>query len=188
MCDMNIVLDTYLEVWLMATATESINRMMRATEEMADAQRDSYGALADSFAAFQRRGARLAQDGLEFLRLQESNARAAQEWWVNGLELIELQRRNARFARDWLSGGVGLLRAQAEQNRRTVEVLVESARKQQEGLGRIAEERVGTYQDFLETYQEFFFSPFTYAEEGLRTVQGATQQGLQLVGGSHRAD
>jgi len=164
----------------MATATESINWMLRVTE-MADVQRDSYEALADNFAAFQRRGAGLAQDGLEFLKLQERNARAAQERWVNGVELIELQRRNARFAGDWLSGGVGLLRAQAEQNRRTVEVLVESARKQQEGLGRLAEEWVGAYQDFLGTYQEFFFSPFTYAQEGLRTVQRATQQGLQLI-------
>jgi hypothetical protein len=181
MCDMNIVLDTYLEVWLVATTTKNIDGIMRTAEEIANAQRDSYEALADNFAAFQRRGVRLAQDGLEFLRLQESNARAAQEWWANGLKLIELQQRNARFAQDWLSGGVGFLRAQAEQNRRTAEVFVESARKQQEGLGRLAEEWVGAYQDVFGIYQDLFFSPFTYAQEGLRTVQQATEQGLQAT-------
>jgi hypothetical protein len=164
-----------------ATTTKNIDRIMRTAEEMASAQRDSYEALADNFAAFQRRGVGLAQDALEFLRLQESNARAAQARWPNGLKLIELQQRNARFAQDWLTGGVGFLRAQAEQNRRTAEVLVESARKQQEGLGRLAEEWVGASQDVFGIYRDLFFSPFTYAQEGLRTVQQATEQGLQAT-------
>jgi hypothetical protein len=73
------------------------------------------------------------------------------------------------------------LRDQAEQNRRTAEIFVESARKQQEGFGRLAEEWVGAYQDFFGTYQDLFFSPFSHAREGLRTVQQATQQGLQTT-------
>jgi hypothetical protein len=161
--------------------TRNIERMTRTAEEMADAQRDSYEAFAESFAAFQRRNVKFAQDVLDFLRLQESNARAAQEWWTDGLKLIELQQRNLRFAQKWLSGGVEVLRDRAEQNRRTAEIFVESARKQQEGFGRLAEEWAGAYRDFLGTYQNLFFSPFSYAREGLRSVQQATQQGLQTT-------
>ena len=164
----------------MAT-TRNIDRMMRTAEQMADAQRDSYEALADNFGGLQRRSVKFAQDGIEFWRLQESNARAAQEWWANGLRLLELQQRNARFAQNWLTGGVGFLREQAEQNRRTAEVLVESARKQQEGVGKIAETWAGAYQDVFGIYQDFIFSPFTYAQEGLRTAQQATEQGLQAT-------
>jgi hypothetical protein len=159
----------------------NVERITRTAEEMADAQRDSYEALVDNVAAFQRRNVKFAQDVLDFLRLQESNARATQEWWMNGLKLIERQQRNLRFAQDWLTGGIEVLQAQAEQNRRTAEIIVESARKQQEGLGRLAEEWAGAYQDFFGTYQEFFFSPFSYAQEGLRSVQQATQQGLQTT-------
>src|SRR3712207_4195996 len=102
-----------MEVWLVSI-TRDVERMRRTAQDIADAQRDSYEALADNFAAFQRRGVRLAQDGLEFFRLQESNARAAQEWWAKGLRLLGLQQRSARFAQNWLSGGVGFLREQAE--------------------------------------------------------------------------
>jgi hypothetical protein len=165
--------------------TRNIERMTRTAGEMADAQRDSYEALAESFAALQRGNVKFAQDALDFLRLQESNARAVQEWWTNGLRLIELQQRNLRFAQEWLAGGIEVLRDQAEQNRRTAEIFVESARKQQEGFGRLAEEWVGAYQDFFGAYQDLFFSPFSYAREGLRTVQQATrqvtQQGVRLV-------
>ncbi len=72
--------------------------MTHTAREMAEIQRDSYQALAESFTASQRRGARLAQDGLRFFKLQEDNARAAQEWFANGVRLMQLQQRNADFA------------------------------------------------------------------------------------------
>ncbi len=72
--------------------------MTRTAREMAEIQRGSYQALAESFTASQRRGARLAQAGRRFFKLQEDNARAAQEWFANGVRLMQLQQRNADFA------------------------------------------------------------------------------------------
>jgi membrane-associated HD superfamily phosphohydrolase len=161
--------------------TRDVEKMTRTARQITDAQGDSYEALADNFAALQRRNVKLAQEGIEFLRLQHSNARAAQEWWTDGLKLTELQQRNIKFAQEWLTDGIEVLRAQAEHNGRTAEVFVESAREQQEGLGRLAEEWVEAYRDVLDIYQDFFFSPFSYAQEALRGVQQATQQGLQTT-------
>ncbi|QIN81532.1 hypothetical protein GBA63_01990 [Rubrobacter tropicus] len=156
----------------MATTT-NIDKMTRTAREMTEAQRDSYEALAESFTASQRRSARLAQDGLKFFKLQEDNARAAQEWFANGVRLMQLQQRNVSFAQDWFGGGVEALRDQAEQNLRTADVFARSARKQQEGLQALGREWVGAYRNF--------FSPFAYAREGLRTAQKATEQGIQAT-------
>ncbi len=157
----------------MAT-TKNIDKMTRTAREMAEVQRDSYQALAESFTASQRRSARLAQDGLRFFKLQEDNAKAAQEWFANGVRLMQLQQRNADFAQDWLSGGVEALKEQTEQNLRAADAVVRNARKQQEGMQKMGQEWVGAYQNF--------FSPFTsYAREGLRTAQQATQQGIEAT-------
>ena len=156
------------------STTTNVEKMTRTAREMTEAQRDSYQAIAESFAASQRRSARLAQDGLKFFKLQEDNARAAQEWFANGVRLMQLQQRNADFAQEWLGGGVEALREQTEQNLRAADAVVRSARKQQEGLQRIGQEWVGAYQDF--------FTPFaSYAREGLRTAQQATEQGIQAT-------
>jgi len=157
----------------MATTT-NIDKMTRTTREMAEVQRDSYQALAESFTASQRRGAKLAQDGLRFFKLQEDNARAAQEWFANGVRLVQLQQRNVDFAQDWFGGGIEAVREQTEQNLRAADAIVRNARKQQEGLQTIGREWVGAYQDF--------FTPFaSYAREGLRTAQQATEQGIQAT-------
>jgi hypothetical protein len=156
------------------STTTNIEKITRTAREMTEAQRDSYQAIAGSFTASQRRSARLAQDGLRFFKLQEDNARAAQEWFANGVRLMQLQQRNADFAQEWLGGGVEALREQTEQNLRTADAVVRSARKQQEGLQRIGQEWIGAYQDF--------FTPFaSYAREGLRTAQQATEQGIQAT-------
>ncbi len=157
----------------MATTT-NVEKITRTAREMTEAQRDSYQALAESFTASQRRGAKLAQDGLKFFKLQEDNARAAQEWFANGVRLMQLQQRNADFAQEWLGGGVEALREQTEQNLRAADAVVRNARKQQEGLQRIGQEWVGAYGDF--------FSPFaSYAREGLRTARQVTEQGIQAT-------
>lgn len=154
--------------------TRSTNGTVRGTREIAEAQRDRYEALADNFAALQRRGVKFAEDGIEVLKLQESNAKAAQKWWADGMRLLELQQRNVRFVQNWLTGGVGFLQEQTEHNRRTAEVFVESVQKQQEGFRKLTEGWIGAYQDF-------FFSPFTYAQESLRAAERATRQGLETT-------
>lgn len=157
----------------MATTT-NIDKVNRTAREMAEVQRDSYQAVVESFAASQRRSARLAQDGLRFFKLQEDNARAAQEWFANGVRLMQLQQRNVDFAQDWLGGGIEAVREQTEQNLRAADAVVRNARKQQEGLQTIGREWFAAYQNF--------FSPFgSYAREGLRTAQQATEQGIQAT-------
>jgi hypothetical protein len=158
----------------LVASNKDVDVMTQTIGEMSEAQSNSYEALADNFAAFQRRNMDFAQGGLEFLRLQESNARAVQEWWTNGLKLLQLQQHNINFAQNWLSSGIGALQDQTEQNRSTAEVFVQSARKQQEGLRNLSEKFAGTYQNF-------FFSPFDHAQAFLRTAQQATQQGLQAT-------
>jgi hypothetical protein len=154
--------------------TTNTERMGRTAREMAEVQRDSYEALTENFAAAQRRSIGLANEGLEFMRLQEDNARAAQEWFANGVKLLQLQQRNAEFVQGWTGDALEAVREQAEHNVRTAESFARSVSKQQEGLRALTQGWVGAYRDF-------FFSPFAYAQEGLRTFQRATQQGLEAT-------
>jgi hypothetical protein len=153
--------------------TRSIEKTTRTARQMAEVQRDSYEALAENFAAAQRRSMGLAEDGLKFMRLQEENARAAQEWFAGGVKLLQLQQRNAEFVQGWTSEAVDALREQTEHNVRTAEAFARSASKTQEGFRTLTQTWAGTYRDF--------FSPFAYFREGVRTSQHAARQGLQAT-------
>ena len=170
---MNIVKTIYQDGGKQVTITTSMDRMTGTAGEMAEAQRDSYEALTENFAASQRRSVGLAQDGLEFLRLQEDNVRATQEWFANGVRLLQLQQRNVEFVQKWMTGGAEALREQTEHNVRTVEAFARGARKQQEGFQTLTQQWVGAYRDF--------FSPFAYAQKGLKTAQQATLEGFQAT-------
>ena len=100
----------------MATTATNIDKTARTVYEMAEAQRDSFEALAENFAAAQRRSMGLAEGGLEFVKLQEDNARATQEFFANGVRLLKLQQKNAEFVQSWTGDAVGVLREQTEQN------------------------------------------------------------------------
>ena len=54
----------------MAT-TANIDKTARTAREMAEVQGDSFEALAENFAAAQRRSIGLANDGLEFMRCRK---------------------------------------------------------------------------------------------------------------------
>ncbi len=153
--------------------TTNTDGMTSTAREMAEAQRDSYEALTENFAASQRRNVGLAQEGLEFLRLQEDNARATQEWFANGVRLLQLQQHNVEFVHKWMTGGAKALREQTKHNVRTVEAFARGARKQQEGFRTLTQQWVGAYRDF--------FSPFAHAQEGLNTAQQATRRGFQAT-------
>ena len=153
--------------------TTNIDKTARTAREMAEVQRDSYEALAQNFAAAQRRSVGLAQGGLEFMRLQEQNARAAQEWFAGGVRLIQLQQRNAEFARDWTGDAVEAVREQTEQNVKTAETFARSVYKQQESFRALTQSWAGAYRDF--------FSPFSYMQEGVRMTQQAARQGLEAT-------
>jgi transglutaminase/protease-like cytokinesis protein 3 len=173
MCDTNIADVNYAHGGKLVQTTRNIEKTTRTAREIAQVQRDSYEALAENFAAAQRRTIGLDRGGLEFRRLQEQNARAAQEWFANGVRLIELQQRNAEFVQGWTGEAVEALREQAEHNVKTAEAFARSVNKQQEGFRALTQQWVGTYRDF--------FSPFSYTQEGLKTVQRATQQVLEVT-------
>jgi hypothetical protein len=174
MCDRNIVVKAYYQGGTLVETTTNTEKMGRTAREMAGVQRDSYEALAENFAAAQRRSIGLAEGGLEFVKLQEDNARAAQEWFANGVRLLQLQQRNAEFVQGWTADAVEVLREQTEHNARTAEAFARDVSRQQEGLRALAQGWVGAYRDS-------FFSPFAYVQEGMRTFQQATQQGLEAT-------
>jgi hypothetical protein len=155
---------------VITTNTEKIGRIAR---EMAEVQRDSYEALTENLAAAQSRSIGLANDGLKFMRLQEDNARAAQEWFANGVKLLQLQQRNAEFVQGWTGDAVEVVREQSEHNVRTAEAFARGVSKQQESFQALSQGWVGAYRDF--------FSPLAYVQEGMKTFQRATQQGLEAT-------
>src|SRR5215218_6600028 len=140
---------------------------------MAEAQRDSFEAVAENFAAAQRRTIGLAEGRLEFVRLQEQNAKAAQEFFANGVRLLQLQQKNAEFVQGWMGEALEVVREQAEQNVRTAEVFGRGVSRQREGFRALSQDWVGAYRDF--------FNPLAYAQQGMRTFQRATQQGLEVT-------
>jgi hypothetical protein len=156
-----------------ATTARNIEKTARITREMAEAQRDSFEAIAENFAAAQRRSIGIAEGGLEFVRLQEQNARAAQEFFADGVRLLQLQQRNAEFVQGWMSDAVEVMREQSEQNASTAEAFARTVSKQQESMRALSRGWVGAYRDL--------FSPFAYFQEGMRTFQRATQQGLEAT-------
>jgi hypothetical protein len=156
-----------------ATTTRNIDKTARTAYEMAEAQRDSFEAVAENFAAAQRRGMGLAEGGLDFMRLQEQNARAAQEFFANGVRLLQRQQRNAEFVQGWMGDALKVAREQGEQNARTAETIARTASSQQESFRTLTQGWVGAYRDF--------FSPFAYVQEGMRAFQRATQQGLEVT-------
>jgi hypothetical protein len=158
---------------MLVQTTRSIDKTTRTARQMAEVQRDSYQALADNLAAAQRRSMGLAEDGLEFMKLQEESARAAQEWFAGGVKLLQLQQRNAEFVQGWTGDAVEALREQTEQNVRTAEAFVRSASKQQEAFGALTRTWAGTYRDF--------FSPFAFFQEGARNIQRGAHQGLEAT-------
>src|SRR5215213_5242688 len=158
---------------MVATTATNIDKTARTAREMAEAQRDAFGAIAENFAAAQRRSIGLAEGGLEFAKLQEQNARATQEFFADGVRLLQLQGRNAEFVQGWIGEAAEVAREQAEHNARTAEAFVRGVSRQQESMRVLTRSWMGAYRDF--------FSPFAYFQEGLRTFQRATQQGLEAT-------
>jgi hypothetical protein len=158
---------------LVQTTRNNIDKTARTAREMAEVQRDAYGALAENLAAAQRRTMGLAEGGLEFMRLQEQGARAAQRWLADSVRLLQLQQRNAEFVQGWAGNAVEAAREQTEHNVRTAEAFARSVRKQQESFRSLG-------WAWAETYRNFF-TPFAYAQEGMRMFQRATQRGLEAT-------
>jgi hypothetical protein len=155
-----------------ATA-KNVDKTARTAYEMAEAQRDSFEAIAENFAAAQRRTIGIAEGGLEFMRLQEDNARVAQEFFANGVRLLQLQQKNVKFVQGWMGEALEVVREQTEHNVKTAEAFARTASRQQESMRALSQGWVGAYREF--------FSPFTYAQQGMRTFQRAAQQGLEAT-------
>src|SRR4028118_767188 len=175
MCGKNIVASTYKRPrrYTVEATAKNIDKTARTAREMAEAQRDSFEALAENFASAQRRGMGLAEGGLEFVKLQEDNARAAQEFFAHGVKLLQLQGRSAEFVQGLTEDAVEVVREQAEHNARTAEAFARAIGRQQEGFRTLTQGWVGAYTEF--------FSPFAYARQGMRAFQDATRQGLEAT-------
>src|SRR5215204_6613198 len=106
---------------MVATTATNIDKTALTAHEMAEAQRDSFEAIAENFAAAQRRSMGIAEGRLEFMRLQEQNARAAQEFFAQGVRLLQLQGRNAEFLGGWMDEALEVVRDQTEHNAKTAE-------------------------------------------------------------------
>jgi hypothetical protein len=176
MCGKNIVANSYYlprRYYTVATTARNIDKTARTAYEMAEAQRDSFEAVAENLAAAQRRTIGLAQGGLEFMRLQEQNTRAAQEFFAQGVRLLQHQQKNAEFVQGWMGEALEVVREQTEHNARTAEAFARSVSSQQESLRALSQGWVGAYRDF--------FSPFAYVQEGMRAFQRTAQQGLEVT-------
>ena len=157
----------------MEATAKNVDKTARTAYEMAEALRDSYEAIAENLAAAQRRSLGLAEGGLEFMRLQEENARAAQEFFAKGVRLLQLQQKNAEFVQSWTEDAVEVVREQTEHNARAAEAFARALGRQQESFRTLTQGWVGAYTDF--------FGPFAYVQEGMRTFQQATRQGLEAT-------
>src|SRR5215207_2739400 len=177
MCVKNIAPTTYYDGEMLVVTTTNLDKMnkMRGTaREMTEAQRDSNRAPTENLVAVQKRGVGLAQGGMEFLRLQEQNTKAAQQWIAASMKVAQLQQLSVRFAQEWRHNGAEALREQTEHNLHTAQSFARSARKQQEGFRIIAE-------GWSDAYEGFVISPFDYAQEGIRTFQRAAEQGVNVT-------
>ena len=170
MCGRNIAATAYKRSrrYTVEATAKNIDKTARTAYEMAEAQRDSFEALAENFASAQRRSMGLAEGGLEFVKLQEDNARAAQEFFAHGVRLLQLQGRNAEFVQSWTNDAVEVVREQAEHNARTAEVFARAVGRQQESFRTLTRGWVGAYTEF--------FSPFAYARQATRAFQEATRE------------
>jgi hypothetical protein len=175
MCGKNIVANTHKQPrrYPVEATAKNIDNTARTAYEMAEAQRDSFEALAENFASAQRRSMGLAEGGLKFVKLQEDNARAAQEFFANGVRLLQLQQKNAEFVQSWTGDAAEVMREQTEHNARTAEALARAIGRQQESFRTLSRGWVGAYTEF--------FSPFAYARQGMRAFQDATRQGLEAT-------
>ena len=153
--------------------TANIDKTARTAQQMAEAPRHSFEAIAENAAAAQRRSIGLAEGGLEFVRLQEDNARAAQEFFAQGVKLLQRQQKNAEFVQSWTGDAVEAVREQAEHNASTAEAFMRAIGRQQECFRTLTRGWVGAYTDF--------FNPFAYVQEGMRAFQQATRQGLEAT-------
>ena len=157
----------------MEATAKNVDKTARTAREMAEAQRDSFEALAENFASAQRRGMGLAEGGLQFVRLQEDNARAAQEFFATGVRLLQLQGRSAEFVQGWTNDAVEVMREQTEHNARTAEAFARAIGRQQESFRTLSRGWVGAYTEF--------FSPFAYARQATKAFRDATRQGLEAT-------
>ena len=157
----------------MEATAKNIEKTARTAREMAEAQRDSFEAITENFASAQRRSMGLAEGGLKFVKLQEDNARAAQEFFANGVRLLQLQGRNAEFVQGWTEDAVEVVREQTEHNVRTAEAFARAIGRQQESFRTLTQGWAGAYTEF--------FSPFAYARQGMKAFQDATRQSLEAT-------
>ena len=153
--------------------TRNTEKTTRTAREIAEVQRDSYEALAENFAAAQRRTIGLAEGGL---RVHEVAGAECQ----GGPGVVRGQREAAPApaaqcrVRAGLDGRRRGGAARADRAQREDRRGLRAERIQAAGELSVAHPELGgSYRDF--------FSPFAYMQEGMKTTQQAAQQGLEAT-------
>ena len=157
----------------MATTATNIDKTARTAYEMAEAQRDSFEALAENFAAAQRRSMGLAEGGLEFVKLQEDNARRPRSSSPTASGSSSSSRRTPSSSSPGRETPSGCCASRPSKTSSTAEAFARAIGRQQESFRTLTQGWVGAYTDF--------FSPFAYARQGMRAFQRATQQSLEAT-------
>lgn len=153
----------------MQSIEKTTRTAQNTAQEITTSQRRAFEALTDNVLSFQRRNARVAQGFTEFLKLQESNAKATQDLFTSGLRFAELGQRNVSFVQEWMGYGANYWREQAESNARTAEVVAQSVSEQQESFRKLAEQMGSTYEGLFSSWDR-------YAKENLRRAEQVTGQ------------
>jgi hypothetical protein len=175
MCNTHITGVThYVGGTLVRSTRSNIDKTARTAREMAEVQREAYGAVAENFAAVQRRSMGLAEGGLEFVGLQEQSARAAQRWLADSARLVQLQQRNAEFVQGWAGSAVEAARERTERSQAAGEL--SPFAYAQEGM------RI-----FQRATQRGLGAAEQTSREGLRAAERATDQAGEVLSQTEEA-
>src|SRR5215213_1203156 len=166
MCGKNIVANSYYlpRRYTVATTATNIDKTALTAHEMAQAQRDSFEAIAENFAAAQRRSVGIAEGGPEFMR----------GWMDEALEVVREQtEHNAKTAEAFARTAS----SQQEAFRALSQGWVGAYR---EFFSPFAYARQGM-KTFQRAAQQGLEVTEQVARQGLRASEEATRQGLRVA-------
>jgi hypothetical protein len=159
------------------------------TWNLTQSLRETNQALAESVVAAQKRNNAFAQqvfeNGIELLKshaeathglmgeqAEQANIPSAFEKFVE--RTVEAQDRNMRYAQSVVESGTELLKNNMEASRQLAQTLIEQSQKQQEAFQSLAHAT-------LESYMDFFTSPFSYYQQGVETAKSIALQGIETA-------
>jgi hypothetical protein len=146
--------------------------------------------IADKAAMAQERNVKFVQGvfehGVELLKSHAEDTRALMQELMEhpgkpqgtfqavAESAVAAQDRNMKFAQSFVQSSSDTLRAHVESTRTLTQELAEQAKRQQEAFQVLTRETVDAYVDFL-------YTPFSYYEQTLDTVESIAWQGMETA-------